>query len=43
MSNESAAQRLNRLLLILSTGGRVSDSLLRDAEEAARRESRVCA
>jgi len=33
MANESSAQRLHRLLVILSSGGRVSDSLLRQVEQ----------
>jgi hypothetical protein len=36
---ESAAKRLHRLLLILSTGGNVSDSVLRAVEAEAKREA----
>jgi hypothetical protein len=39
MVNESAAQRLHRLLVILSSGGRVSDSLLRQVEREAAQEA----
>jgi hypothetical protein len=39
MVNESAAQRLHRLLVILSGGGRVSDALLRQVEQEAAREA----
>jgi len=39
MVNESSAQRLHRLLVILSSGGRVSDSLLRQVEREAAQEA----
>ena len=39
MVNESAAQRLHRLLVILSSGGLVSDSLLRQVEREAAQEA----
>ena len=38
-ANETPTQRLRRLLLILSHGGRVSESVLREAEMAADREA----
>lgn len=33
--SETATERLNRLLRILALGGRVSDQVLREAEQAA--------
>lgn len=41
MANESSAQRLHRLLVILSGGGSVSDSLLRQVEREAAQEAHL--
>ena len=41
MAHESSAQRLHRHLVILSGGGAVSDSLLRQVEREAAQEAQL--
>lgn len=41
MANESAAQLLSRLLMILTHGGSVSDALLRQVEREAAQEAQL--